>query len=182
MNLAADSQQINIPNSATLPVTYYRLTADEKAKYGHKPVGYDTWGYPNASRYIRKFQSRRSLLVWKLYGQRLDGFTNDDHPSESKPGSRDLVQKCRPVDRQRNRARWDLDFTGNQMPPPDAVEAGKVKQLSDVDRRTLVRWIDLGCPIDLDFDPVRSKYSAVLRVRTFWSFLREFSPLFRSGI
>src|SRR5213079_3275738 len=25
--------------------------------------------------------------------------------------------------------------------------------LTDEDRRMLVRWIDLGCPIDLDFDP-----------------------------
>jgi hypothetical protein len=25
--------------------------------------------------------------------------------------------------------------------------------LSDEDRRTIVRWIDLGCPIDLDYDP-----------------------------
>ena len=25
--------------------------------------------------------------------------------------------------------------------------------LTDEDRRTLVRWIDLGCPIDLDYDP-----------------------------
>jgi hypothetical protein len=47
------------------------------------------------------------------------------------------------------------------MPPPDAVAgtyAGpdgqkiKVPALSDEDRRTLVRWIDLGCPIDLDHD------------------------------
>jgi hypothetical protein len=36
------------------------------------------------------------------------------------------------------------------MPPPDAVRAGKVRPLSDEDTRTLVRWIDLGCPIDLD--------------------------------
>ena len=28
----------------------------------------------------------------------------------------------------------------------------KVAPLSDEDRRTLVRWIDLGCPINLDFD------------------------------
>ncbi len=27
--------------------------------------------------------------------------------------------------------------------------------LADEDRRTLVRWIDLGCPIDLDFDPAK---------------------------
>jgi hypothetical protein len=38
------------------------------------------------------------------------------------------------------------------MPPPEAVKAGKVKPLSDEDRLTLVRWIDLGCPIDLDYD------------------------------
>ena len=59
---------------------------DERAKFGHKPVGYDSWGYPNASRYIRKFQSRRSLLIWKIFGERLDGFSNDDFPSETKPG------------------------------------------------------------------------------------------------
>jgi len=28
----------------------------------------------------------------------------------------------------------------------------KVEALSDDDRRTLVRWIDLGCPIDFDYD------------------------------
>src|SRR5207249_4417836 len=31
----------------------------------------------------------------------------------------------------------------------------KVAALTDEDRRTLVRWIDLGCPIDLDYDPAR---------------------------
>ena len=31
----------------------------------------------------------------------------------------------------------------------------KVAGLSDEDRLTLVRWIDLGCPIDLDYDPAR---------------------------
>jgi hypothetical protein len=54
---------------------------------------------------------------------------------------------------ERNRARLDLDYTGGPMPPPDAVASGKVEALSDEDRRTLVRWIDLGCPIDLDYDP-----------------------------
>ena len=48
------------------------------------------------------------------------------------------------------------------MPPPEAVAGNyavpdgktiKVAPLTDEDRRTLVRWIDLGCPIDLDFDP-----------------------------
>jgi hypothetical protein len=39
------------------------------------------------------------------------------------------------------------------MPPAKAVAEGKVKPLSDEDARTIVRWIDLGCPIDLDYDP-----------------------------
>jgi hypothetical protein len=31
----------------------------------------------------------------------------------------------------------------------------KVAPLTDEDRLTIVRWIDLGCPIDLDYDPAR---------------------------
>jgi hypothetical protein len=42
-----------------------------------------------------------------------------------------------------------IGYVGSSMPPPDAVKSGKVEPLSDEDRRTLVRWIDLGCPIDL---------------------------------
>ena len=38
------------------------------------------------------------------------------------------------------------------MPPPDAVKAGKWKLFTAEDRLTLVRWIDLGCPIDLTHD------------------------------
>jgi len=47
------------------------------------------------------------------------------------------------------------------MPPPEAVAGTyvgpdgqkiKVAALSAEDRLTLVRWIDLGCPIDLDYD------------------------------
>jgi hypothetical protein len=55
-----------------------------------------------------------------------------------------------------------LGYLGSIMPPPEAVAGTyaapdgkkiKVAPLSDEDRRTLVRWIDLGCPIDLDHDP-----------------------------
>ncbi len=101
------------------------------------------------------------MLAWKLYGERLDGFSNDDHPSpianDGAAGNDKLVKAGEEVDGQKFRARWDLDFVGKQMPPPEAVKAGKVAPLSDEDRRTLVRWIDLGCPIDLDHvggDPV----------------------------
>jgi hypothetical protein len=41
------------------------------------------------------------------------------------------------------------------MPPPEAVKSGKVQHLSDEDRLTLVRWIDLGCPIDLGVNPAK---------------------------
>jgi hypothetical protein len=129
------------------------VALDEGAKFGHKPVGWDSWGAMQASRYIRKMQSRRSLLVWKTFGRRLDGFSNDEHPSESEPGKGDLMFKGKPVDVQKFKRMQDIDYTGSIMPPPDAVKAGKVAPLTDEDRRTLVRWIDLGCPIDLDYDP-----------------------------
>jgi hypothetical protein len=50
------------------------------------------------------------------------------------------------------------------MPPPEAVNGTymgpggakiKVAPLTDEDRRTLARWIDLGSPIDLSFDPAQ---------------------------
>jgi hypothetical protein len=157
--LDADDELIPLEQKGKFPGSYYRLALDERAKFGHKPVGYDSWGYPNASRYIRKMQARRSLLVWKIFGERLDGFTNDDHPSEPEPGAGYYAQKGERVPTDKARSRYDLDFVGEQMPPPDAV-AGKYKAadgrlikvppLTEEDRFTLVRWIDLGCPIDLD--------------------------------
>ncbi len=149
LDLDADDQTVSHENVGKLPGTYYRLAVDERAKFGHKPVGYDSWGYPNASRYVRKFQSRRSMLVWKVFGKRLDGFANDDLPSETTPGSGTLSWKGKAVDTQKYRHLADLDFVPPQCPPPGA----KVPPPSDEDRRTLVRWIDLGCPIDLDYDP-----------------------------
>jgi hypothetical protein len=147
-----DDSEISYESHGKFPGTYYRLAMDERARFGYKPVGYNSWGYPNASRYIRKLQARRSLLVWKLFGRRLDGFSNDDHPSETSPGSGELQLTGEKVDLQKNRARWDLDYTGSIMPPPEAVAAGKVQPLTDEDRRTILRWIDLGCPIDRDYD------------------------------
>src|SRR6185436_17602774 len=161
LDLDVDDQLVPRSQEGKFPGTYYRLALDEGAKFGYKPIGYDSWGYPNASRYIRKMQSRRSLLVWKIFGERLDGFSNDDHPSEPEPGAGYYVHKGERVPTDKNRARYDLDYHGTPMPPPDAV-AGKYKTpdgrlikvapLTDEDRFTLVRWIDLGCPIDLDYD------------------------------
>jgi hypothetical protein len=100
-------------------------------------------------------QSRRSLLIWKVFGQRLDGWNNDDFPYEAKPGDPNSLQhKGEPVaDTPQNRERAHVAYLGSVMPPPDAVKSGKVQPLSEEDKLTLVRWIDLGCPIDLEFDP-----------------------------
>ncbi len=159
LDLDADDQLVQRENTGKFPGTYYRLALDERAQFGHKPVGYDSWGYPNASRYLRKLQSRRSLLVWKIFGERLDGFTNDDHPSEPEPGAGYFAQKGQRIPTDKARHRYDLDYLGTPMPPPAALagtyktpdgRAIKVPALTDEDRVTLVRWIDLGCPIDLD--------------------------------
>jgi hypothetical protein len=161
LDLAADNELVQVENEGRFPGTYYRLALDERAKFGPKPFGYDSWGYPNASRYIRKFQARRSLLVWKLFGERLDGFSNDDHPSPTQSGAEIVLTKAgKPVDSERYRAAWDLDFTGERMPPPQAVKEGKAAALTDDDRRTILRWIDLGCPIDLSPQIQAEKASA----------------------
>src|SRR5262249_12665997 len=56
----------------TLPGTYMRLAADAQGKYGHKALNRHGWTNLAASRYIRLLQSRRSLLIWKVFGRRLD--------------------------------------------------------------------------------------------------------------
>lgn len=122
-----------------VPGDYYRLAADDQALYGYPPVIPNrSWRQTNASRYVRKFQSRRSLLIWKLYGQRMDGWSNADHPTESVPGDPSTL----PPGAEPNEA--DLDFSGAQMPPPPALP------LSEDEKLLFVRWIDLGAPIDLD--------------------------------
>lgn len=149
-----DDRTINVADCDDVPGTYYRLAMDGAGRFGHKPL-VNGWRGANASRYVRMFQSRRSLLIWKVFGERLDGWTNDDFPTETTPGDpRTLQFKGEPVaNTPANRSRVDLDFTGSVMPPPEAVKAGKVAPLTDEDKLTLVRWIDLGCPIDLDYDP-----------------------------
>ncbi len=150
--------------AVNVPAAYFRL-----AGFGKRPrTGY---GLDAATRYVRMFQSRRSLLVWKIYGRRTDGGTNDDFPSLTlSDDPKSLRWKGKPVEklnyddvaalrRYIHNNVIDVDFTGDPMPPPDAVRGTytgrdgkpvKVPPLDDEDRRTIVRWIDLGCPIDLD--------------------------------
>src|SRR5262249_49447544 len=77
-----DDKPMEVGYVGKVPGTYFRLAMDTEAKFGHKPViDNGTWRNQNASRYVRMFQARRSLLVWKVYGRRTDGWTNDDFPS-----------------------------------------------------------------------------------------------------
>ncbi|CAM2064498.1 HZS-alpha domain-containing protein [Sulfidibacter corallicola] len=124
--------------------SYNRLARDSDAQYGYPPViSNGTWRQTNASRYIRKFQSRRSLLVWKVFGERLDGWTNEDHPTESEPGNAATL----PDGANPNEA--DLDFTGTIMPPPGAVHPDTnqpIPALTEDQKMLIATWIDLGCP------------------------------------
>jgi hypothetical protein len=121
-----------------VPGDYYRLAADGEALFGHKPLTMPYgWRQTNASRYVRAFQSRRSLLTWKVFGVRLDGWTNADHPTESVPGDANTLPPGANV----NDA--DIDFTGQVMPPPGTLPA-----LTEDEKITIARWIDMGCPLD----------------------------------
>jgi hypothetical protein len=122
-----------------LPRDYVVLAADEGATGGHPPVIVNgTWRQTNASRYVRMFQSRRSLLAWKVFGRRLDGWTNADHPTETVLGDRTTL----PPGADPNEA--DIDWTGTIMPPAGSPEP----PLTIDDQMTIARWIDLGCPIN----------------------------------
>lgn len=113
--------------------------------------------YARLVQYAWAFQSRRSPLIWKLYGQRLDGFSNDDIPSPplDYQNEENVLDWCH----RSKRHQYDVDFTGSAMPPPEAVAgtyegpSGKkvtVPPLSDEEKLMFVRWIDLGCPINVD--------------------------------
>src|SRR5262249_50146664 len=58
LDLDADGELVQVENQGKLPGTYVRLALDQRAQFGIKPVGWTSWGNPNASRYVRKFQSR----------------------------------------------------------------------------------------------------------------------------
>ncbi|MFN0127878.1 MAG: hypothetical protein ACKV19_14455, partial [Verrucomicrobiales bacterium] len=125
--------------SNSVPGDYARLARDTAAQWGHKPViSSRTWRQTNASRYVRKFQSRRSLLIWKIFGRRMAGWTNADHPTESTPGDASTL----PAGASANAA--DLDYTGDIMPPPSSG----YPPLREDEKMLIARWVDLGCPIN----------------------------------
>ncbi len=134
-----DLKSYESDNYLRVPGDYARLADDDAARWGYKPViPNKTWRQTNASRYVRMFQSRRSLLIWKIFGRRLDGWTNADHPTEKAPGNATTL----PRGADPNAA--DLDYTGTIMPPPNSG----VPPLSEDEKMMLARWVDLGCPIN----------------------------------
>ena len=113
--------------------------------------------YARLVQYAWAFQARRSPLIWMVYGKRLDGFRNEDIPSPplDYEDEKNVLDWCH----HGKRRQYDVDYNGRVMPPEDAVAGRardpdgqliKVTPLSDEDKLTLVRWIDIGCPVDRD--------------------------------
>ncbi len=122
------------------PATYAKLAIHLDAQANPSPRSISPsgdWYWPQVTKYIRAGQARQSLLVWKIFGRRLDGRTNADRPSPSDPSNPATIPPglsfydC------------DLDYTGDVMPPVGAPA------LTWDERMKIARWVDLGAPIDL---------------------------------
>ena len=116
--------------------------------------------YARLVQYAWCFQSRRSPLIWKVHGKRLDGFRNEDiaSPALDYDDEKNVLEWCH----HHKNYQYDVDFVGSEMPPKEAVAGTykgpdgkliKVAPLSDEDKLTLARWIDIGCPIDREYNP-----------------------------
>ena len=138
------------------PTTAWRWT--RRPKFGHKPV---IDGCVAAARTPRATSacSSRGAACWsgRSSAERLDGWTNDDFPTETDARRPDDAAAAR-ASRSRTRRRTATAPTSTSPAAScrrrrRSKAAARCKPLTDEDRRTLVRWIDLGCPIDLDYDP-----------------------------
>ncbi len=103
------------------PGAYFRLVLDTFAELSTAPPnGQEQWYLPQLTRYLRAFQARQSLLMWKVWGERLDGRTNEERGD-------------------------DLDLLPSSAHPAGAGVPGMTPE----EKLTLARWIDLGAPIHL---------------------------------
>lgn len=80
------------------------------------------WRQTNQSALVRSFQSRRSRIAWEAFGERLDGWTDDDFPSNN-----DTI--------------GDFDFESGHL--EHDLTPGEVE--------TIARWIDTGAAKGADF-------------------------------
>ncbi|MBK7976346.1 MAG: hypothetical protein IPK07_24770 [Deltaproteobacteria bacterium] len=127
LDLHADGATVTCAGT-TLPGTYYRLVADANIdgcpKYGlGAPAGSgDTYFLaPQQTRYLRSYQSRQSLLAWKVFGARLDGRTNATRGG-------------------------DVDYSPATDPIHPHLDT--LRGLTWSEKLTIARWIDLGAPLD----------------------------------
>ena len=85
------------------------------------------WAIRRCRAYVRRSSRARSLLAWKLFGERMDGWSNDDFPHRHDPRRPEHVaigaNRSTPPTRQLRPCRRRL--TGSLMPPPEAVASGK---------------------------------------------------------
>ena len=141
-----DSAPARLAFTSVPQANWDRLAGDRDAKWGIKPAEgtFPYWGLPNASRYTRIFQSRRSLLMWTLYEARLDGWKNEDWPSGDQP---------HPL----RRYIADLDYE------PGTVDHRPF--LTDAQRRMFSTWIDLALPIDQGGGYWRDEIRPVLTIQ-----------------
>lgn len=112
-------------DGVSFPGSFFRLVRDTFAEFTPAPPPsqgqpQEQWYLPQLTRSVRAFQSRQSLLLWKVWGERLDGRTNETRTD-------------------------DLDFT-----PTAAHPAGVgVPGMPNEEKLTLARWVDIGAPLDL---------------------------------
>jgi hypothetical protein len=135
LDLDADDRLIDGIYPATYSLLARTRSATNPSPRSVTPGG--DWYWPQVTRYIRAGQARQSLLVWKVFGRRLDGRANAHRPTESVAGDPATIPSG---------ADWsdcDLDYAGAAMPPPGAA------MLTWEERMKIARWVDLGAPIDL---------------------------------
>lgn len=118
--LALSASSGTVERDGSWPRPYWQLTQDMAAELSAPPPSpYGIWFVPQLTRYVRAFQSRQSLLLWKVWGERLDGRSNADRTD-------------------------DLDFAASAAHPAGVGVLGMTVD----EKMTLARWIDLGAPID----------------------------------
>ena len=118
------------------------LDDDRRVNGQASPGTYNTLVHPRdgkVTRYIWPSQSRTSLLTWKLFGRRTDGFPEKLIPAAKGDHQGLLNRGGSPYS----------PFKGSIMPPPSAVAGTyegaegkkiKVEPLTDEEREVLGRW------------------------------------------
>jgi len=99
---------------------YARLVKDPDGRFGGSPPG-GPYVYPQLSKYVRANQARQSLLVWKLFGARLDGRTNAERGDDLDFTPHSVAHGAT-LEENRTIARW-IDL-GCPIDFQDSVHAG----------------------------------------------------------